>query len=547
MPTHFSSDQPHDSLDWKVLQTALRAAEEGVYCWDIKQGYISYTEQCMKMLGMPFSETAPNIFTEPEIMIHEQDLNFFRSELQRYLGWITNTPMRLEIRLRNMRSRAWRWIRINGLVERDEQHQPMRLVGVWIDITRRKMSDRLANEDRELFRTLINYLPDSIYFKNKESRFVVANTATAQKMGVPTPSDLIGSTDRNFFEDSMSSISRREELEIMETRRPIVARLHSEPWKDTETKTKGRTYSQISKFPWLDGQGEVRGIVGISSDVTKLVETRKQYQALAAQLDERNKTLENEINLAREIQQALQPLSIPTRKLYMDNCCRSAHFHHIYLPSTGVAGDCFAVFPVGETGIGMVMWDVMGHGIRAALIASMLRGLMEQVAALADSPARLLSSLNRVLFRIFAQANITMFASACYVYLDLESRRLTVSSAGHPSPIVIDSENKAFVPSLPRAPGLGLVDTAVFREAELELQSGMKLMLYTDGLTEAKNEYGDELDCQRLLDHHNTHPPQSIKEMLRASLATMHQFAGTIPIDDDICLLGVSFEEEIFH
>ncbi len=544
MPTHFSSNKPHDNLDWKVLQTALRAAEEGVYCWDIKQGHISYTEQCMKMLGMSFHETAPNIFTEPEVVIHEQDLNFFKAELQRYLGWITSTPMRLEIRLRNMRSRAWRWIRVNGLVERDEQHQPARLVGVWIDITRRKMSDRLANEDRELFRTLINYLPDSIYFKNKESRFVVANTATAQKMGVPTPSDLIGSTDRNFFEDSMSSISRREELAIMNTRRPIIARLHSEPWKDTATKTKGRTYSQISKFPWLDGQGEVRGIVGISSDVTKLVETRKQYQALATQLDERNKALENEINLAREIQQALQPLSIPSRKLYIDAQCRSAHFHHIYLPSTGVAGDCFAVFPVGESGTGMLICDVMGHGIRAALIASMLRGLMEQVADLADSPARLLSSLNRVLCRIFNQANISMFASACYVYLDLEGRRLTLSSAGHPAPIVIDSENRAFTPSLPRATALGIVDTAIYREAEIELESGMKLMLYTDGLTEAKNEYDDELGCSRLLDYHNEHPPESIQQMLSNSLDTMHQFAGMTPIDDDICILGVSFEEE---
>ncbi len=538
MTAHFPKKHLHDSLNWHILRTALRAAEEGVYCWDMEKDMIIYTEQCLKILGVPFDATAPNIFTEPELAIHEQDLNFFKTELQRYLNWVTDTPLRLEVRVRNLSSRSWKWIRVNGLVERDEQHNPLRLVGVWIDITRRKMTDRQANEDRELFRTLINYLPDSIYFKNKESRFVVANESTAKKMGVSTPSDLIGCTDRNFFDDSMSSISRREEMEIMNTQCPITARVHRETWKGKET-----TWSQISKFPWLDGHGEVRGVVGISSDVTPLVKAEIKYRKLAKQLDERNQALENEINLAREIQQALQPLKIPSRTLYMDGQVRSAHFHHIYMPSTGVAGDCFAVFPVGDTGIGMLICDVMGHGVRAALIASMLRGLMEQAASLADTPALLLSSLNRQLYRIFSQSNLTMFTTACYVYLDLELKRLTLSSAGHPAPLVIDGDQRAYLPAIPRSIALGLMDNSPFRETEIPLQAGMKLMLYTDGLTEAKNAADEELGTARLIDHFNEKQPQSVRDMLSMSLDAMHQFTGALPVDDDICMLGLAFEE----
>ncbi len=539
MFVHPSNLSSHEQLNWETVRMALRAAEEGVYCWNIGTGEISYTEQCLHMMGVSFDQVAPNVFTEPERTIHEKDQKFFKSELQRYLQRVSNTPMRIEIRLRNLRSRGWRWVRINGLLRKDKKTKALQLVGVWIDITRRKMADMHAMEDRDLFRTLINYLPDSIYFKNKQSRFVVANDSTAKKMGVPTPADLIGCTDRNFFDESMCTISRREELEIMETGIPIIARLHRETWKGKQS-----TWSQISKFPWISTKGEIKGIVGISSDVTRLMLTQQKYQKIANEMDARNKALEHELLLAREIQIALQPLRIRPRSYDTESTRRSARFHHVYRPSAGVAGDCFAVFPVKDSGVGMLICDVMGHGMRAALIASMLRGLMEQAASLANTPALMLSSLNRQLFRIFAQANITMFTTACYVYLDLEKGRLTLSNAGHPAPIVIDSNQHAYLQTMSRSPALGLMENTFYKESEIELQSGLKLMLYTDGLTEARNAQDDELGSNRILDYLNSTPSNSISEMIDNCLLAMNKFIDGQPVDDDICLLGMEFSEE---
>lgn len=528
-------------FNWKMVRKALRAAEEGVYCWDIESGEIFYTEQCLRMMGLPFDEIAPNIFTESELTIHEDDRQFFVNEVQKYLRRPTFSPLRLEIRLLNLRSRGWRWIRVNGLLERDKNKKNIQLVGVWVDITRRKMADLHAMEDRDLFRNLINYLPDNIYYKNRESRFVMANEATARKMGVTTPSDLIGCKDTHFFADDTTEIARQEELEIMRTGVPITNRIHRESWKGGKS-----SWCKLSKFPWYDSAGNVKGIVGISSDVTELVETQQRYRRMAEQLDERNRTLEKEISLAREIQHALQPLRIPPRKWVSAETgqARIAKFHHVYMPCTGVAGDCFAVFPVRESGVGMLICDVMGHGVRAALIASMLRGLMEQVATLADTPGLLLSSLNRQLFRIFSQANITMFATACYVYLDLDKRRLTLSGAGHPAPIVLTADNVAFQPPIPRSPALGLLDSAMYRESEIQLESGMKLMLYTDGLPETTNPQGEEMGVNRVMQFLQQRAPQNIKEMIDISLAGMHQFSESTRQDDDICLLGVEFCEE---
>lgn len=529
-------------FNWKMVRRALQAAEEGVYCWNIESGEIFYTEQCLRMMGLPYNEWAPNIFTEPELTIHADDRHFFINEVNKYLGRPTTAPLRVEVRLLNLRSRGWRWVRVNGLLERDKSKKNLQLVGVWVDITRRKMADMHAMEDRDLFRNLINFLPDNIYYKNRESRFVMANEATARKMGVATPSDLIGCKDTHFFADDTTDVARQEELEIMRTGVPITNRIHRESWKGGKN-----SWCRLSKFPWHDSQGQVKGIVGISSDVTELVETQQRYRRMAEQLDERNRALEKEISLAREIQHALQPLRIPDRVWTSADTGkkRTARFHHVYMPCTGVAGDCFAVFPVRESGVGMLICDVMGHGVRAALIASMLRGLMEQVATLADTPGLLLSSLNRQLFRIFSQANITMFASACYVYLDLDKRRLTLSGAGHPAPIVLAADGRAILPPIPRSPALGLLDNAMYRESEIALEPGMKLMLYTDGLYEATNPQGEEMGLPRIISYLEEHAPQNIKEMIDISLAGMHRFTESGKQDDDICLLGVEFLEEV--
>ena len=528
-------------FNWGLVRKALRAAEEGVYCWNITSGEIYYTEQCIRMMGLPVRELAPNIFTDPEHTIHEEDRQYFINTVQRYLDRPTSAPMRLEVRLLNLRSRGWRWIRVNGLVERGRDKKAVQLVGVWVDITRRKMADMHAMEDRDLFRNLINYLPDNIYYKNRESRFVMANEATARKMGVRTPSDLIGCKDTHFFSDDTTAVARQEELEIMQTGKAITNRIHKESWKDGES-----SWCKLSKFPWYAADGTIKGIVGISSDVTELVETQQRYRRMAEQLDQRNRALEKEISLAREIQQALQSQRIPNREWKDEETGvhRLARFQHMYLPCTGVAGDCFEVFPVGDSGVGMLICDVMGHGVRAALIAAMLRGLLEQFVSLADTPGLFLSNLNRQLWSIFERANLTMFTTACYVYLDLQKRRLTLSTAGHPAPIILGTDGKAFQPLMRRSPALGLLENAPFRETDIPLEDGMKLMLFTDGLPEAHNPEGDEFGVPRIINFLQQHSPKTIKEMLDFSLAGMHSFTHNPGQDDDICLLGLEFSEQ---
>ncbi|MEG0427333.1 MAG: SpoIIE family protein phosphatase [Akkermansia sp.] len=534
-----SNHQGNEIFTWEKVKLALDAAEEGFYIWDIKQGIIHYTKRCLTMMGYPLDQPAPNIFTESAQLIHPEDRTFFDNEVRRYMDGHFINPMRIEIRILNNQSGGWRWVRINGRLERGENRIPESLVGVFVDITRRKTSELRSADERELFMALIERIPNNIYVKNRESRFIMANTSTAKKLGVPTPSDLIGKTDASFFDHTMSDVSRQEEVQIMESGKAITGRVHHETWQDGTD-----TWGLVSKFPWYSSDGAIKGIVGISSDVTKLVETEREVSKTAKLLKERNEALEKELDLAREIQLALLPYAIPSRSLSQEGQQRRVDFHNIFAPSEGVAGDWFNVFPVGNEGIGIIICDVMGHGIRAALIASMLRGLMEQLSELASQPAPLLTSLNRQLARILSHANTTMFASAVYAYIDLQKKSVSIASAGHPAPILLNADGSAEKLILPRGMAMGLLENATYQSMEMPLTSGMSLLLYTDGLTEAADATGDELGHERVIQHLENARPTQVKEMIQGTLKFVAKFTGCSQLDDDICMLGMKYTEE---
>lgn len=527
-----------DIFTWDKVTLALEAGKEGLYIWEIKDKSIRYTSQCLKLMGCDSHENAPNIFTDPDRVIHEDDRAFFNYEVRRYLNGYFNVPMNIEVRILKLHSKEWNWVRLTGLIQRDEHRNPVSLVGVLVDIMRRKTSELRAAEEKELFRTLIDHIPNNIYVKNRESRFTMGNAATTRKMGVPTPADLIGRTDEDFFDDSTAAISRREELEIMNTRKPIIGAIHHEKWLNGED-----SWVMVSKFPWVGADNTLKGVVGITSDVTKLVKAELAVRKTAKLLKERNDALEKEVTLAREIQLALLPYSLPTAKRREGNKIKQVDFHQIFAPAEGVAGDWFGVNLVGKDGVGAIVCDVMGHGIRAALIASMLRGLIEQLSGHAKQPHQLLAALNKQLSRILTHANVTMFASAVYMFFDLKKNKLSVCSAGHPAPILVTPGGKAEKLALPRGIAMGLMEDAVYNSAEFTLEPGAQMLMYTDGLTEATNKKGDELGDARVREYFEKHPQANAKDFVLGALKCAAKFSGYNQLADDICLVGMQFSE----
>ena len=189
-------------------------------------------------------------------------------------------------------------------------------------------------------------------------------------------------------------------------------------------------------------------------------------------------SVENELAIAREIQTSILPGGVPE----IDNLSFSA----AYRPMTAVAGDFYEFIPVDQKRVGILVADVSGHGVPAALIACMIKVAMQSVIPCAHDPQAVLSGLHRVLS---AQLR-GQFISVAYLWLDVETRKALYSAAGHP-PLLRWRQGK-----LERIESNGLL-FGVRQECDdypvcaIPLDAGDRFLLYTDGVTEPENADGD--------------------------------------------------------
>src|SRR3954469_21189469 len=208
---------------------------------------------------------------------------------------------------------------------------------------------------------------------------------------------------------------------------------------------------------------------------------RETREKLAQQLF----AIQKELETARLIQQSILPQNVPQ----IDGLDIAAR----YVPMTSVAGDFYDFIVVDNKHVGILVADVSGHGMPAALIASMLKIALAAESAHADDPARVLQGLNQALCGKFQHHYVT----AAYVFVDMERRMLTYAGAGHPpllirgaaSPSVRDvTENGLF---------LGKFTFATYSSVEVPLASGDRGLLYTDGIPETNNPEGAEFGSER--------------------------------------------------
>jgi PAS domain S-box-containing protein len=171
-----------------------------------------------------------------------------------------------------------RWFLVIKRPILDAHGQASYILGVATDITERKQTQESLAYERNLLRTLIDNVPDGIYVKDTESRFLVANPAVARLIiSADSPEELLGKTDFDFFPKDLAQRYRNDEVAIMQSGRPMINR--EEPCQTTEGR---ELWLQTTKVPLRDRSGAVVGVVGMGHDITKL----KEIEAALAQ--ERN-------------------------------------------------------------------------------------------------------------------------------------------------------------------------------------------------------------------------------------------------------------------
>ena len=151
------------------------------------------------------------------------------------------------------------------------------MLGTYEDITKRKQAEEALVQERNLVYTLMDNLPDPIYFKDAESRFIRINQAAARRFGINDPVQAIGKTDFDFFTEEHARPAYEDEQAILRSGQPLVGKEEKEMWHD------GRVaWVSTTKMPLRNREGQIVGTFGISRDITE----RKQAEEALAQ--ERN-------------------------------------------------------------------------------------------------------------------------------------------------------------------------------------------------------------------------------------------------------------------
>lgn len=229
----------------------------------------------------------------------------------------------------------------------------------------------------------------------------------------------------------------------------------------------------------------------------------------------------NELQTAREIQQSILPRAMPELP--------GLRFHAGYAPATSVGGDMYS-FLSAEGGAGVLVADVAGHGVPAALIASMVKIAVSSQARLADDPAALISELNTILRRDVRRA----FVTATYLWFDLTQRRVTVCNAGHPAPLLY--RDGTFIELGAAGVLLGRFADAKYTAIITDVLPGDRITAYTDGIPEARNARDEMFGEDRLHDLiRNGASAESV-------LAAVHTWRGDQDDADDLTIVIVDVE-----
>jgi sigma-B regulation protein RsbU (phosphoserine phosphatase) len=519
-----------DAVKLERLELALRASNEGIWDWWTDQTPIYFSRRILEFIECG-KDHAPNLFLAPHEHIHPDERPAFAMAVSQALQNGGPETLAVDARVRTGGG-DWRWLRIRGTVVRDRDGHANRIAGSMIDISRRKRAESQVEDDRFLLRQLIDHIPVHVYFKDPESRFVMANKGMAEWMGLQDASELVGKHDRDFFDEDHWKPAERDELRILETGQSMTGQLEEETWHEGEA-----TWVLTSKFPWRDRHGNIKGTFGVSSDVTNLVRAQREATDLAQQLQTKNEAYEEEVNLAREIQQALTGRGFPQ----VGKNDLHTRFSARYIPISGLAGDFFEVIQVAEDRAGVLICDVMGHGVRSALVVAMLRGLLEKQRSQAADPGALLHGLNEGLAAILQRAGATMFATAFYGFIDLTDGTFKYACAGHPGPIVEGPDGVSQLNTLrcEKGPGLGLFHGSDYPTLSLPLSGIRRIVLFTDGVLEAENQEGEPFFESRLMEIISRNAPADLDHLLDGILSSVLDFSEANHFDDDVCLLGI--------
>ncbi len=279
----------------------------------------------------------------------------------------------------------------------------------------------------------------------------------------------------------------------------------------------------------------------------ELSKAKEKLEEQAEQLREKNAQMEADLDMARELQTAFLPQHYPVFPKTASPEQSALQFCHRYFTTSELGGDFFDILALSDTQCGVFICDVMGHGVRAALVTAIVRGLVEELTPIAGEPGRFLTEMNQSLCAILKQTVTPLFASAFYAVCDLDTGTIRYANAGHPAPLHL-RRSAGKVELLAReetkpGPALGVFEQSVYPASERPTEPGDLVMLFTDGLYEIEGPNDVFYEMSQLVEAVTKRVAMPTPQLFDELLAEVRSFGVTQELGDDMCLVGVEIAQ----
>jgi phosphoserine phosphatase RsbU/P len=290
----------------------------------------------------------------------------------------------------------------------------------------------------------------------------------------------------------------------------------------------------------LKGHGQLIGVFNVQSTSVdgfspariRVLEALAGHLATAienAQLFLRERKEKERMRAELEQAQSMQQQLLPAR----DVTHAAFAISGVCLPCRTVAGDWYDYIPLPDGRIAVIVADVSGKGMAAALLMSSTRGILRLLTERSVEPAVVLESLNKILLRDFPRAR---FVTMAYVLLDPKDMTARIAVAGHPPPVLIETTPRLLGGA--GGPPLGVLNSS-YVEERVTLQPGARLVLYSDGILEAERPDGDQYGFERIQQHF-ANPAASSSQSL---LDDVRRFVSGSPLEDDATVVTIEVQK----
>ncbi|RAI91422.1 PP2C family protein-serine/threonine phosphatase [Algoriphagus yeomjeoni] len=288
-------------------------------------------------------------------------------------------------------------------------------------------------------------------------------------------------------------------------------------------------WNRLSITPLKDKNGVTTHYVGVQSDITELRETQKNLKSANKELALFQDKINFELEEARRVQNFILPSILPsTNKL---------SFASVFEPMDQIGGDFYDILEIEKGIFGVLIADVTGHGIQAALLTFMTSFAFKNIALQTSSTAKVVTETNEKLYNKMPRGSfITMF----YAVYDSNTQLLKYTQAGHPEGYVIRANTREVIPLTSLSPLVGAFskETVSYSESIVKLETGDKVLLYTDAILEVWDSEDVMMKREEFTTFLIKNSKLPIDELLKDIKLFCLKFSGQSSFNDDFTMVG---------